>query len=331
VKRLQILGQDDHLSLDRCSAPLAVSHVPPPNGNVVGRSSPFVEWGDFWSKDRREAEWLFEPILAFGRGHAIYAAKKTGKSLVMLWIAATLTQRDDVVVVYLDYEMGEDDLFERLDDMGFGPTSDLSRLRYALLPALRPLDTAAGADDLFALVDAARVSYPDCHVVVVLDTYGRVVEGEENSNDTTRAFHQHTGMGLKRRRVTWARLDHEGKNPDRGQRGASAKGDDVDVIWRLARAEGGYVLRCEAKRVGWVPEKVGLIRLADPLRFGIAEETWPAGTREAVDALDRLGVPLDYGQRRARPILVEADESMGTDVLNAALRYRRQRAEGRPE
>jgi hypothetical protein len=301
------------------------------NGQAVDRPDPFVEWHDFWSKDRREAEWLFEPILAFGRGHAIYAPRKLGKSLVMLWLAAKLTQREDVVVLYLDYEMGEDDLFERLVDMGFGPTSDLSRLRYALLPSLRPLDTAAGASDLFALVDGARAAYPDCHVVVIFDTYSRIVGGEENSNDTTRAFHQHTGMGLKRRGVTWARLDHEGKAPDRGQRGASAKGDDVDVIWHLARAESGYELRCEAKRIGWVPEKVGLVRLADPLRFGIAQQTWPAGTREAADVLDRLDVPLDYGQRRVRPILAEAEESMGTTLMLAALRYRRQRAEGRPE
>src|SRR5216117_3816193 len=100
-------------------------------------NSPFLDWEAFWARDRDDHDWLVEPILARGRGHAIYARHKTGKSLVMLWLATGLAStRDDVIVLYLDYEMGDEDLHERLSDMGYSSQSDLSRLRYALLPTL---------------------------------------------------------------------------------------------------------------------------------------------------------------------------------------------------
>ena len=44
----------------------------------------FVDWGDFWGKDRTAPEWLYEDVLARGRGHAIYAKHGTGKSLFAL-------------------------------------------------------------------------------------------------------------------------------------------------------------------------------------------------------------------------------------------------------
>jgi hypothetical protein len=112
---------------------------------IVGDRSPatvedaFVDWPAFWGRDRSQAEWVFPDVLARGRGHAIYAAHKEGKSLFLLYIAAKLaTGKEPIVVIYLDYEMGEDDLSERLEDMGYGPGTDLSCLRYALFPACRP-------------------------------------------------------------------------------------------------------------------------------------------------------------------------------------------------
>lgn len=284
---------------------------------------PFIDWSTFWAKDRRDADWLFEPILAFGRSHAFAAKHKTGKSLLLLWMAAQLTQRPNVVVAYFDYEMGEDDLYERLGDMGYGTESDLSRLRYALLPTLPPLDTAEGAAELFGIVDHEQSTRPDCHCVTFFDTTGRAVEGEENSADTIRAFHRYTGLGLKQRGCTVARADHLGKDEARGQRGSSAKGDDVDVIWKLTPGENGLQLRREAARMSWVPERVGLVRLTDPLRFGIAEHSWPAGTRDVADLLDALGVPLDAGERKAGAALREAEHRAANDLVRAALRFRR--------
>src|SRR5207249_3684126 len=103
---------------------------------------------------------------------------------------------------------------------------------------------------------------------------------DENSADTIRAFYRYTGLGLKKRGVTSARLDHSGKDGTKGRRGSSAKGDDVDVIWRVERTNEGLILKRDAARMGWVPERVPLRRLDDPLRYVIATGSWPAGTRD---------------------------------------------------
>src|SRR5205823_1713681 len=125
---------------------------------------------------------------------------------------------EPVVAIYLDYEMTEDDVHERLADMGLGPDDDLSRLRYWLLPSLPPLDTEAGAAALFPMIDAELARFPDHHGLLVVDTMGRAVAGEENSNDTFRAWWRVAGVELKRRGMTWARTDHAGKDKTRGQR-----------------------------------------------------------------------------------------------------------------
>jgi hypothetical protein len=196
-------------------------------------------------------------------------------------------------------------------------------LRYALLPTLPPLDSEEGAAAFLALLDdAAR---PDHHTVAIIDTYGRAVEGDENASDTTRAFYRHTGLALKQRGVTWVRSDHSGKDTTRGQRGSSAKGDDVDVVWRLERTDDGYVLKRDAARMSWVPERVALERHDEPLRFVVADEAWPAGTKELADTLAALHVPVTTTVKQARAALKAAGRTSGTTLLAAAVKYRKGR------
>lgn len=286
----------------------------------------FVDWPAFWARVRLGPDWLFDDVLARGRGHAIYASHKTGKSLLMLWLAVEMARRG-VAVVYLDFEMGDDDLFERLADMGYGPATDLSFLHYAVLPSLPPLDTEQGASVLLAKVDAVIAAHPGVEVAVVIDTTARAVAGEENSADTFRDFYRFTGTGFKRRGVTWARLDHAGKDTAKGQRGSSAKGDDVDVVWRLARTDNGLELRREASRMGWVPLRVAFRQLDEPLRFVRVDEDWPAGTAEVARILDDLEVPPRAGERPAGQALREAGHQAGQYLVRAAQKYRRQVAE----
>jgi hypothetical protein len=296
---------------------------PPPEGHR-DPASIFVNWSDFWQTDHAETDWLFEPILARGRGHAIFASRKTGKSLVTLWMAATLaTGGEPVRVVYLDYEMTGADLDERLTDMGYGPATDLSRLRYALLPSLPPLDTPDGGAALLHIVAAEQAAHPRDDLAVIIDTTSRAVTGDENSADTIRAFYRWTGLGLKQRGVTWARLDHAGKDATRGQRGSSAKDDDVDIIWRLDKAEDGYALIREAARMGWVPEKTALRRHDDPLRFTAQLLFWPEGTKALADLLDKLGLPAEATRQVARKALTDAGQTASTTVLAAAVKYRK--------
>jgi hypothetical protein len=288
-------------------------------------AGPFIDWSTFWDRDYNAAEWIYPDVLARGRGHALYATHKTGKSLLMLYVAAQIATGDDpAVVIYLDYEMTEADLFDRLDNMGYGAASDLSRLRYALLPVLPPLDTEQGADALTAIVDGVQGEYPEHHLVVIIDTISRAVCGEENSADTFRAFYNHTGIRLKQRGITWARLDHAGKDPMRSQRGSSSKGDDVDVVWKLTATESGVCLYRDVARMPWVPDKVQFGLSECPLTYTRLAGDWPAHTGELANILDRLDVPMGATVRDARAALKKADEAWRTNVVTAALRWRRE-------
>src|SRR5262245_19771490 len=244
----------------------------------------FIDWPEFWADDGPDDEWLYEPVFAQGRGHAVYASHKQGKSLFVLWCAAQIaTTRQDVDVIYLDYEMTRNDIRERLEDMGYGPGSDLTRLYYALLPSLPPLDTLEGMNALMELV--RNVERPEAHLFIVIDTTARAAQGDENSADTYRNFYRWTGTALKRHGITWVRLDHAGKDPTKGQRGSSSKGDDVDVVWRLQQADNGIVLHRDVARMSWVPETVKFALSTEPLAYTPGAELWPAGTAELAKQL----------------------------------------------
>ena len=283
----------------------------------------FLNWDDFWAEEPTDEEWLIDQVFARGRGHALYAQAKQGKSLFVLHAAARLAVTNpDADVIYLDYEMTRSDVRDRLEDMGYGPTDNLTRLHYALLPAIPPLDTAEGAYALIELCDT--VQRPDSDLFVVVDTTGRAVEGEENSNDTIRGFYRWTGTALKRRQITWVRLDHAGKDITKGQRGGSAKNDDVDIVWKLqAGDDGAITLHCDAARMSWVRPQITFTRHNGPLRYTPGADMWPAGTKDIADHLDALGLPNETSRRCAKPALTEAGIACSNDVLAAAIRYRK--------
>jgi hypothetical protein len=287
-----------------------------------------IDWETFWQRDHQVAEWLVEPIIPAGRMVSIVAPAKLGKSLLALELAAcAATGRavlhrpagDPLRVVYLDYEMAEADLFERLSAMGFGPDDDLSGLAYYSLPALAPLDTPAGGRQL---LDIALEHQAE---VVVVDTLQRAVAGEENAADTIRGFWRHTGAPLKREGVAVARLDHLGKDTAKGARGTSAKADDVDVEWTARLTQDGIALRATRRRMGWVPETVALKRTVDPLRHSIAPKGWAPGTKDLAELLDHLGVPPEVSFRKARDAVRSAGHKASSQTLADALQWRKRR------
>lgn len=288
-----------------------------------------VDWSTFWQTGRAAEDWLAEPVLPRGRAVAMFSPGGVGKSLFGVDVSARLATGRRVLdqpagppahVVYLDLEMTEDDLAERLTEMGYGADTDLSRLHYYVLPTLAPLDTADGGRQLreiAALHDAD---------LVVIDTTSRVISGPENDADTLRAFYRHTGSALKADGRTVWRLDHAGKDLTLGQRGTSAKNDDVDLVWQLTvRDDDAVRLRATKRRVSWIPEYVDLVRHQGPLRHERAVGTQPAGTTEAVALLDRLGVPVDHGRPKVREALREHGERLRDAVLSAAIVVRRER------
>lgn len=296
--------------------------------NVVRGPTP-IDWPEFWSREQRTEEWAIPQIVPAGRLVTMWAARKTGKSLLALDVAAaSATGRpalgqpagDPISVVYLDLEMTEDDLQERLNDLGYGPDDDLSRFHYYLLPTLPPLDDYAGGEALMELVQRHDPA------LLVIDTLARVVAGDENSADTYRAFYRATGMRLKEAGVAVLRLDHAGKDTEKGERGSSAKGDDVDLSWQLREAGGAeFLLKRSYSRISWVPEQLKIRREVEPfLRHVIAEDSWPAGTSSLADHLDRLGVDIGATYAIAAAALKEADvrpRRKGTVLY--ALRWRR--------
>jgi hypothetical protein len=292
-----------------------------------------LDWVAFAERDETERAWLVEAFWPWGRAMALWAAAKTGKSEIALWCAAKLALGEHpwtgapvepVDVGYFDFEMTEDDLDDRLAAFNIEP-GRLGRLHYFLLPALHALDVEQGGREVERLVTrhGARA--------VVFDTFGRAVGGEENEADTVRAFYRHTGSRLKRLGIGYLRTDHAGKDRSRGQRGSSAKRDDVDIVWSMTRTKTGTLLDCrDSSRLSWVgptlqverAELGGVLSYSAAVRLG-----WPAGTAGKVADLDALGVRIDASKHEARTILRAAGKVGGrNDLLSAALRFRRERA-----
>lgn len=286
-----------------------------------------IDWEQFWSREAPDEDWLVEPLLARGRQTALFAGAKVGKSLLMLEVAAALATGgkalnqatgEPVHVVYADYEMTEDDLFERLESLGYGPDDDLSHLHYYLLPSLAPLNTDQGGWDFIRICERHGAQ------AAIIDTFGRSLDGEENANDTYLAFYRYCGMRLKQRGIALARLDHSGKDATKGQRGGSAKDGDVDIVWQLEPMEGGVRMRRTRARMSWVPETVTLNRIDDGvLRHVVVDGgMYPAGTKDMAELLDRLDVPITLSARKASKMVRDAGEKGSDAVIRGAQKFR---------
>jgi len=299
----------------------------PPSAAAVAMLTP-IDWPDFWSSDVAEDEWLIEPIVARGRQTAIYSMAKTGKSLLALNVAASAAvgrsilgheAKGPIDVMYVDLEMTEADLRERLTDLGYGPDDDLSRLHYFQLPELPGLDRDVGGEILVATALAKKVQ------LVIIDTMARAVQGGENDADTYRGFYWYTGRRLKAAGVALLRLDHQGKDAALGQRGSSAKVDDVDIVFKLTQLDAKTLkLTRTHTRVPWVPAEVTIVREESPVLHHVwADDFVPAGTHDAIVALDELEVPLDASAETALATLRRAGRGQRKAVVLAALKARR--------
>jgi hypothetical protein len=310
---------------------------PPPEADDANPLGPYlIDWREFWDAELDEQEWLLEPLFALRRSHALYAGAKTGKSYLVLAACAALAtgrpfllkpKSEPISVLYVDMEMTLEDLRDRLAEFGYGPDDDLSNLHYALLPSLPPLDTEAGGQALLAAALAVDAKF------VIIDTTSRVIQGDENDADTMRAFYRHTGLLLKQHGIGWKRLDHSGKDGSKGQRGTSAKNDDVDVVIKLERTETGQRITATHRRMSWFPEVTEIV-VADTdgtmtftLPVSATGQGWPAGTKEIADRLNELGLPVDISARKASDALRATGKGHGYKKVQAAVKYRRQAAE----
>jgi hypothetical protein len=296
-------------------------------------SSIFINWHEFAQRDSTERQWLVEGFWPWGRSMALWAGAKEGKSELVLWCAGCLALGrhpwtgeaiEPIHVAYFDFEMSEDDLEQRLSDLDFDPL-ELDYLHYAIYPILPPLDTEAGGEEFIGHVEGCKAQ------AVVIDTFGRGTAGEENKSDTVHNFYRHTAMRLKQMGVGYLRLDHAGKDPRLGQRGTSAKRDDVDVAWHQKRTGNNVELDCEgSSRLSWVGPRLLVNRVVAP-RTGLVRYVIPTvwlGWTEAAVAkakeLDDLGAPLDISKRQAITLLQSRGYKPGRiATLLEALRCRK--------
>ena len=292
-----------------------------------------VIWPDL-ATEEFELMWLVEGLWPTGKHMHLFAAHKTGKSLLSLHIAVSLALGRDPFtgspipahdVTYIDREMTRQDLQERLFDMGLTKVmvdGGLDRLHYHFYPNIGYLDTVEGGNRLMQWVQK------DCSDVVIIDTLSRVVKGEENSNDTYKNFYNCTGALLKANGIAMLRLDHEGHQAGRS-RGASSKADDVDLVYHLKPVDSGLMLEMQFARIAYVKKSLTIIMGTDLLTFtGSDNHSWPAGTVERARELDSLGVPGGLSIRQTQKWLREHQQSVGkTEVLSAAIKYRNSRVD----
>jgi hypothetical protein len=292
----------------------------------------FIDWHEFARRDTSERQWLVEGFWPRGRAMALWAGAKEGKSELVLWCVGCLalgrhpwtgTPVEPVHIAYFDFEMNEDDLEERLSDFDFEP-EDLGYLHYAVYPPLHPLDTEAGGQQLADYVAEVKAQ------AVVIDTFSRVITGEEDKADTVQSFYRHTAIRLKQMGIGYLRLDHAGKDPRKGQRGTSAKRDDVDVVWRQSRTDEGVSLDCSGStRLSWVGPHLrvkrtvspgtGIIRYSAPVHMG-----WTEGALAKARELDDLGAPVGISKREAIDLLKSKGVKPGRiTTLLEALRFRK--------
>lgn len=309
---------------------------PPPgfHHDAVKTMYPALDWATMWD-EKVEEEWIIYPILPARRMVSIYSPPKQGKSLIMLEIAAAIATGSEVLgtrapekhrVLYVDFENDpHQDVITRLKAMGYTP-DQLGNLCYLSFPSLPALDSERGSLELMAAIAAY-----ECDVLVV-DTVSRAIDGEENDNDTWLNFYRKTGLKLKQAGVTSVRLDHSGKDDTKGQRGGSAKGGDVDAVWRLSTVtkDETYRLECELNRMPVGETTLVVHRETTPV---LRHRVDGAGPKAAFDAkvaeiirhLDQSGQADDIGRDAARDHMKSLGIGASTKALAEAVRQRKNR------
>jgi hypothetical protein len=267
----------------------------------------------------------------------LFAKGKTGKSLVVLEMAACITAGVPFAgldvershVLYVDKENDPGDIIDRLKTMGFTP-GQLDWLHYKSFPPLPGLDSNDGGHELLELALRHDVA------LVVLDTMARTVNGPENDADTYRDYATRTGTLLKAAGIAVIRLDHAGADTSRGQRGSTAKNDDVDVVWEL-KGRGDDVQQWtlavwdHRKRYRQGLDSIRLHRgpdrrLHQPTASVTVLPTLAVKLAEVVAAMDALDLPLEWGRKRLGTALRQKGHPAGNDLIDAAKHHRRQRA-----
>jgi hypothetical protein len=237
----------------------------------------FLRWTEIWDLPK-EVNWCVPGVISFGRSHLWYGASGMGKSLVVQEIAACAAAGKSILgfpplepmkVLYLDNEntpLG--DVIPRLEDMGF-QKDELGNLAYLSFPQIPSLNLKEGGEIFTQLLEKFQPK------LVILDTFSRFVDGDENQAITVQEFYKQCGIVMKRMKIAYIRIDHMGKDEEKKVRGTIAKRDDVDLIWKMKEVSPNsrFELINEKSRVPLLEKKLILDRATKPLAHRILSGT----------------------------------------------------------
>lgn len=323
---------------------------------------PSVNWDDAFSQDFSEIDWLPGQFMERGQQVALVGSGKVGKSLFTLdWIVSCVTGQQFLghrlprtfKILYFDRENSLRDIVTRAQALGANADDLRNGLVYKMFPSFSgTLDASAqAARELLAIVDEEK---PD---VVVLDTVSRFIEGDESSANTWLQLYQLIHAPLKARGVACLRLDHFGKDEERGSRGSSAKSQDVDHVWELS-----IVGAPKVEHTGGTEEIITVLKMKRSYtRTGLGEDAFAVTRRgvkqkgggwlkgrtmhalteggpgvlkttefeSAVDMLMRAGAPKEFKDRNALREFVQKkglrDVPTGNTVIGKVLEAYRER------
>lgn len=207
-----------------------------------GERSPRLDWYEAFATDFSQIDYLPGRFMERGQQVALVGDGKVGKTLFAhdwLWrcVAGRCflgdERREPLRVLYFDRENSLRDIVTRMEAFGAKPVDLQERFDYRRFPKFTGgLDAApVAAVELMAIVEESQ---PD---IVVLDTVSRFIEGKENDSDTWLSLYRRIHAPLKDRGVAGVRLDHMGKDAEKGSRGSSAKSQDVDHVWEMTRTD----------------------------------------------------------------------------------------------
>lgn len=312
-------------------------------------SDPFapIDWFELFEEGEQFAEFLPARLLERGQQIALVGDGKSGKSLLMAeWCIRAISGRqfmtedvdcEPITILYLDAENSRRDILSRSRSLGAGPSDLFPRLVYLSFPPFKPLDSDDGAKQVMALVKKHR---PD---VVILDTVSRFVQGKENDSDTWLALYRLLHRRMKRLGVACIRLDHFGKDNDRGARGNSAKSQDIDHVWELSVTEeaeepqGNVIevvtmldLHRTHTRTGLGPDRIRIRRRG--LKYGNQRGWLPDSTaHELADVFDgaRTGLgSLPDEPERPESVMVAVSDYLSENNTGIPLRTIREDVRG---
>jgi hypothetical protein len=232
-------------------------------------------------------------------------------------------------VLYIDQEMTDGLLLDRLEDAGYhvrydDPERDQTlakHFHYANMPPLPMLNTPDGGEYMRRLAEHFEAQ------VVVIDTTTDSVEGDENDNTPFKLLWRYCVRPLKERGCTVILLSHAGKDSEAGIRGASAQQGNPETIWRLTgnRGSARRKLLNQKRRVKWVPLAVEIELVSDPHDFYVWKDQPDPKAAEVAEWLDDVSAPLIIGRDEAGKLLRDCGYSVKTEHVAPAVRLRQQR------